>query len=68
MSNKLKLEYLGKINQFLGIEIKLNYKNKSILIHQNKYLNNLLKRFNKDKLNPVSTPIKLGIQLNKLEE
>jgi hypothetical protein len=68
MSNKLKLEYLGEINQFLGMEIKLDYKNKSILIHQNKYLNNLLKRFNKENLNPVSTPVELGIQLNKSEE
>lgn len=43
------------------MEIKLDYKDKSILIYQTKYLKNLLKRFNKDKLTLVTTPIKLGI-------
>jgi hypothetical protein len=33
MSIKLKLEYLSEINQFLSIEINLNYKNKLILIY-----------------------------------
>jgi Reverse transcriptase (RNA-dependent DNA polymerase) len=33
LSNKLKLEYIGLINQFLRMEINLDYKNKTILIH-----------------------------------
>ena len=36
-----------------------------MLIHQTKYLQNLKTRFNKDKLNPVSTPVDLGTQLHK---
>ena len=43
------------------MEINLDYKNKSILIHQNKYLQNLKTRFNKGKLTPVFTPIDLGV-------
>jgi hypothetical protein len=36
-----------------------------MLIHQTKYLQNLKTRFNKDKLNLVSTPVDLGTQLHK---
>ena len=61
ISNQIKLEYIGLINQFLGMEINLDYKNKSILIHQNKYLQNLKTRFNKGKLTPIFTPINLGV-------
>ena len=50
------------------MEINLDYKNKSVYINQNKYLKNILTRFNKDKLNPVSIPIELGLQLNKNDE
>ena len=65
ISKQIKLEYLGLINQFLRMEINLDYKNKSMLIHQTKYLQNLKTRFNKDKLNLVSTLIDLGTQLHK---
>jgi len=68
LSLKLKIEYIGQVHQFLGMEINLNYKDKSIYINQNKYLKTILKRFNKDKLNPISTPIELGLQLNKNNE
>ena len=50
------------------MEFKLDYKNKTIYINQNKYLKGLLKKFNKEKLNPVSTPIELGVHLYKNEE
>jgi hypothetical protein len=68
LSNKLKLEYIRLINQFLRIEINLDYKNKAILIYQTKYLNNIIKRFNKDNLTPVLTLIELRVQLYKAED
>ena len=50
------------------MEFKLDYKNKTIYINQNKYLRGLLKKFNKEKLNPVSILIELGVHLYKNEE
>ena len=50
------------------MEINLDYKNKTILIHQTKYLNNIIQRFNKGNLTPVLTPIELGVQLYKAED
>ena len=43
------------------MEIQPNYKDKSISLNQNKYTYNLLRKFNKDKLMPVSSPIELGV-------
>jgi len=50
------------------MEINLDYKNKTILIHQTKYLNNITQRFNKGNLTPVLTLIELGVQLYKAED
>ena len=60
------MEYISEIHQFLEMEIKLNYKEQSIHINQNKYLNSLLERFNKKDLNPVITPIKAKVRLDKV--
>jgi hypothetical protein len=50
------------------MEINLDYKNKTILIYQTKYLNNIIQRFNKGNLTPVLTPIELGVQLYKAKD
>ena len=47
------------------MEIKLDYKNQSVHINQNKYLQTLFERFNKGNLNPVTTPVEAGIRLDK---
>ena len=47
------------------MEIKLDYNNQSVYINQNKYLNTLLERFNKNDLNPVTTPVEAGVRLDK---
>jgi hypothetical protein len=64
----LKLQDMGEINQFLGMEFTINRKDKSMYIHQTKYLKNIKKRFHKDKLTPVSTPVELGVNLEKSED
>jgi Reverse transcriptase (RNA-dependent DNA polymerase)/gag-polypeptide of LTR copia-type/Integrase core domain/GAG-pre-integrase domain len=68
LSKVLKVQYIGLIHQFLGMEFNIDYNNKTMLIHQNKYLSSIKKRFNKENLTPVLTPIELGIQLDKNTE
>jgi len=50
------------------MEINHNINSKELTINQNKYLNNIKVRFNKDKLTPISTPIELGTKLDKNKE
>ena len=66
---RLKLEFemtdLGLLSYFLGMEFK---KAKELLImHQQKYTTDLLKRFQMMSCNPASTPVEPGLKLVKDE-
>ena len=63
-SEKLKIQAMGKPSTFLGIEIEYN-QGKSILLHQTKYTNNLLERFNKYHISKYTTPFEPGLKLDK---
>ena len=56
---------LGPVSYFLGMEITRDRKNKVIKLNQKKYTQNILKRFNKQNLNLVSTPRIIGLKLEK---
>ena len=55
---------MGKPLTFLGIEIEYN-QGKSILLHQTKYTNNLLERFNKYYISKYTIPFEPGLKLDK---
>ena len=64
VSRKIKLQELGEVSTFLGIEFSLEKSEKgpnsgrgykSLKLHQTKYVKNILKRFGKENLAPVST-------------
>ena len=65
MQKDLELTNLGPVSYFLDIEITKNHKNKGIALNQIKYTQNILQRFNKQNLNPVSTPGIIGLKLEK---
>ena len=77
VSLKVKLQALGKVSTFLGIEFSLEKHErtglnnkpikgyKSLRLHQAKYVRNMLKRFGKENLTPVSTPVQEGVKLQK---
>ena len=56
---------MGPVYYFLGMEITKNRKNKVIKLNQKKYTQKILQRFNKQNLNPVSTPGIINLKLKK---
>ena len=54
---------MGTPSTFLGIEME--FKPNILILHQTKYVKNLLTRFNKENIKPYSTPIEAGIKLKK---
>src|SRR5207247_1493037 len=78
VSKKIKLQDLGEVSTFLGIEFSLEREEpghkvpvspkgltksyKSIKLHQTKYVKYMLKRFGKEHLTPVSTPVTEGVK------
>ena len=49
------------------MEITRNRAERTINLKQTKYINNMLEKYNKINLNPISTPVEPGIKLNKNE-
>jgi len=59
----IKIQALGEVDTFLGINILVDYKNKTLHMHQNNYTRNILEKYNKINLYPKNNPL----PNNKLE-
>jgi len=55
--DNIKLQALGEINTFLGINISIDYKNNKLHIHQNNYTRSILEKYNKNNLYPKNNPL-----------
>lgn len=65
LTKSVKLEKIGNINQFLGMQVETDYLNRVIRINQNKYTDVMLTRFSKKGLHPVTSPVEVGVNLEK---
>jgi len=61
LKKEFEMKDLGKTRFCLGLQIE--YTKNGILVHQSNYTERVLKRFNMDKANPLSTPM-MGRTLN----
>ena len=64
MQGEFEMSMMGELKFFLGLQIK--QQKDGILIHQEKYAKDLLKRFNMDKAKSISTPMHPSQVLEKL--
>jgi hypothetical protein len=62
MENKFQMPMMGELTFFLGIQVK--QPKEGIFIHQAKYTNDLMKKFNMTELKPVSTPMSMATALD----
>ncbi|MCI13770.1 copia-type polyprotein, partial [Trifolium medium] len=66
LSSEFDMTNLGGLKYFLGLEFT---KTKSgILIHQRKYVSNILKRFNMINCNPANAPMEIASSLSNDDE
>ena len=65
VSKSVEITDLGEAHFFLGIQISRDRATHTVTLSQTKYLNEILSRFNKSSVHPVSTPAELGIRLEK---
>ncbi|GJS14163.1 retrovirus-related pol polyprotein from transposon TNT 1-94 [Tanacetum coccineum] len=63
MSSKFQMSMMGQISFFLGLQISQNPR--GIFINQSKYANEILKKFDLHKSNPIDTPM---VERTKLDE
>ena len=63
IQHEFEMSMLGEINFFLGLQIIQS--TDGIFIHQTKYVNDMLRRFQFEDCKPVSTPMTVGCKLSK---
>jgi hypothetical protein len=63
MQTEFEMSMIGELSYFLGLRI--NQSSAGIFISQEKYLKEMLKRFQMEDSSPVSTPMVVGCKLSK---
>jgi hypothetical protein len=62
MENKFQMSMMGKLTFFLGIHVKQIKQDN--FVHQAKYTNDLMKKFNMAKFKPLSAPMSITMALD----
>jgi hypothetical protein len=63
LKNNFAMRDLGKLNYCLGMEFKQT--DKSIMVNQQRYINNILEKFGMQNCKNTATPMELGLKLEK---
>ncbi|XP_019264486.1 PREDICTED: uncharacterized protein LOC109242109 [Nicotiana attenuata] len=61
LDNEFKIKDLGVLNYFLGIEVA--YHSDGLLLHQRKFIKDLLKEYHCEDVTPVTCPLILSVKL-----
>ena len=64
LSNRFEMKDLGEIKYCLGIQVDRDRESRVIRLSQQKFVEEILRRFNMDQCNSVTTPIDIGHRLN----
>jgi hypothetical protein len=62
MKNEFQMSMMGELTFFLGIQVK--QMKQDTFVHQAKYTNDLMKKFNMDELKAMSTPMSTAALLD----
>jgi hypothetical protein len=63
MQSKLEMSMIGELPFILGLQITQSFE--EIFLSQEKYLREMLKRFQMEDFTPMSTPMVIGCKLSK---
>jgi isopentenyldiphosphate isomerase len=66
MESEFQMSMMGELTFFLGIQVK--QMKQDTFVHQAKYTKDLIKKFNKAELKPVSTPMSSAASLGPDED
>jgi hypothetical protein len=65
MQTEFEMSMIGELSYFLGLQI--NQSSARIFVSQEKYLKDMLKRFQMEDSSPLSTPMVVGCKLSKYD-
>ena len=65
LNQRFEMKDLGPLSYCLGIQIRRDRTNRILWMSQEKYISDVLKRFNMSDCRPVATPLEPGVRLTK---
>ena len=65
LSDRFRMKDMGQLHYCLGISIVQDKENNTVYLHQNQYIENLLKKFNMVDSKVVATPTDINVKLCK---
>lgn len=65
LSKCFKMKDLGPAHYILGMKLTRDRENGKLWLNQNSYIEDMLKKFNMDQCNPISTPIDINQKITK---
>ena len=65
LKSHFKMKDLGEASYILGMKITRDRKNGKLWIDQQRYVNEVIRRFNMEESNPISTPLDVNQKLSK---
>ena len=65
MQGEFEMSMMGELKYFLGLQIR--QEDEGIYISQQKYIKDLLKKFNVQDYKPIATPMRSSLYLDKDE-
>ena len=65
LCDRFRMKDMGQLHYCLGISIVQNKENNTVYLHQNQYIENMLKKFNMSDSKIVSTPTDINVKLCK---
>ena len=63
LANEFELKELGPVQSFLGLQVTRDRENRTIYLSQEAYVDKILAKFDKQSINPVSTPSQANLTL-----
>jgi len=66
MQSEFEMSLIGELSYFLGLQIKQT--TTGMFISQSKYLKEMLRKFQMEESNPISTPMDVGCKLSKEDQ
>lgn len=64
LQNEFELKDLGKLKQYMGMNIEIDEQSGVLTIDQSRYIEKLIAKFNMSNCKPASTPMEIGLKLS----
>ncbi|KAJ8264575.1 hypothetical protein GJAV_G00150870 [Gymnothorax javanicus] len=67
LKKRYKMKDMGELSYILGISVVQDHANNCVFLHQNQYIEAILRKYGMDSANPVTIPVDANLKLKKTD-